>query len=71
MFLYLFFSFIYFRDTLTSNNIPFSVMSRFIFSTGISAISLLYLNQIQARAVGRLLNILLYSLVYDWMVNDE
>ena len=37
----IFFHLFIFGDTLTSNNIPFAVMSRFIFSTDKSAMSLL------------------------------
>jgi len=54
-----------FGDTLTYNNIPFRVMSKFIFSIDQSTISLLFF----LKAIVQLVNIL-NCLAYDWMVKD-
>ena len=55
--------------TPTSNNIPFGVMSRFIFSTDQSGMSLLFKTKYMPRAVVWLVNILIF--MHDSMVNDE
>jgi hypothetical protein len=55
--LYYFFLFLLFVNALTSNNIPFAVMSGFIFGTDQSATSLLFTTEYTPRTVVRMVNI--------------
>ena len=67
--MYLFFLNV-FGDTLESHNIPYEVMSGFIFLTDQSVISPLFKTKYTPRAVVRLVNIFNCP-EYDWMVKDE